>query len=117
MPTFREMQEAAAQAKRGEPVSASCRSCDAPILFAFSWSTGRRMPVDVEPSPLGNIALDMTGTVAAADVLTGDTLTRARDGDRKLYLSHFVSCPDADAHRKNGVHPETGDELFPQTGS
>ena len=116
MPTFREMQEAAAQAKRGVSVSTSCRSCDAPILFAFS-RTGRRMPVDVEPSPLGNIALDMRGTVAAADVLTGDSLTRARDQDRKLYLSHFVSCPDADAHRKNGVHPETGDELFPQTGS
>lgn len=79
---------------------AECKTCHAPIIWAVSLATERRMPVDREPTPLGNVTLDYSGTLPAASVLAGIALSSAREKGVTLHLSHFVTCPDRDQHRK-----------------
>lgn len=72
-----------------------CRSCGAPIRWTIS-AKGRRLPIDPEPSPDGNITLEDRGqyrepravahTVKAPDVV--------------YYISHFATCPDAKKWRR-----------------
>lgn len=88
-------------------MSDRCRSCDAPIRWVTSAATGRAMPLDLEPTPAGNVMLHGGGeeeAAAVAEVLATDRLTRARAlaaaGTLDLYLSHFATCPDAATHRK-----------------
>lgn len=74
---------------------ATCRSCHEPIIWALSL-TGKRMPVDVEPTETGNLILsshrpDPIVTVASK---TG------RYSGQKLYRSHFATCPRVERHRK-----------------
>ena len=81
---------------------AICKSCGAEILWAKT-PNGRMMPLDMQPTPTGNIRLLSDGT---CEVLTKDDL----DGiDEKcslgsyvprLHTSHFSSCPGASEHRK-----------------
>lgn len=72
------------------PPVAFCQSCTARIHW-YRTTTGRRIPVNVEPSPNGNIRID-------ADLFGAPIATVVSDGtgDR---LSHFVTCPDADRWR------------------
>jgi hypothetical protein len=70
-----------------------CKSCGAEIIWAKT-PTGKSMPLDAEPHPRGNIVLDAngcTGPVRPGDV--PDLSVR--------YLSHFVTCPEANQHRKS----------------
>lgn len=73
-----------------------CRSCRAPIVWAET-AGGKRMPVDAEPAPLGNIALTELddGRVHASVVAEGAVLLT----EQPLHLSHFATCPNADQHR------------------
>jgi hypothetical protein len=77
---------------------ASCRSCDAPIIWA-STVKGRSMPVDFEPHPDGNIVLhERRGRGPLAEVVAA-----GQDGlipGEALRLSHFSTCPQADQHRR-----------------
>lgn len=78
--------------------NARCRSCRAPI--AWRRTVGKqRMPLDLAPTDAGNIALAYGGTVAvtltAAEVDAADTSV-------PRYVSHFATCPDADAWRSKG---------------
>lgn len=74
---------------------ATCRSCDAPILWART-PADRLMPLDATPSDRGNVELvdERPGQAPLAIVhpqppfLAGD-----------LYLSHFATCPNADDWR------------------
>jgi hypothetical protein len=69
---------------------AECRSCGAPITWAIT-DKRRRIPLDPEPNPAGNIRLDLTH----AHILTkGETYYGPR------YMSHFATCPNAAQHRK-----------------
>lgn len=78
---------------------AACKSCDAPIRWAKSKTTGRPMPLDVEPSEEGNLVIVREG----AHGITEEVARAATDEDRKLlrpmYLSHFVTCPQAASWR------------------
>ena len=69
-------------------MSAICRSCGAKLLWVEMASTGKRMPLDLAPSPRGNIAVsDMRpGKTPVGHVLKSTSST-------DLYLSHFVTCP------------------------
>jgi hypothetical protein len=81
----------------GEPLSATCGSCDAPITWAMLPS-GKLMPLDATPVPDGNIAarrLD-NGDLHARVLKNGDELA---DGERRG-TSHFATCPNAAAHRR-----------------
>jgi len=64
-------------------------------------TTGKRMPVDAEPSVNGNVELieDAGGTTAL--VLRNDEVEAARRRGAMLYLSHFATCPNAKRHRRN----------------
>ena len=72
-----------------------CKSCDAAILWAVSAVTGKRMPLDADPVPDGNLLLDAEGKI---HVLTADAATVP---GVKRYVSHFATCPQADDWRKD----------------
>lgn len=72
----------------------NCWSCNAPMLWGIVPGTGKRMPLDAEPSEDGNVWIDPdTGEV---EVVTG--MFRL-DDDRPLRLPHFATCPYGDAWR------------------
>jgi hypothetical protein len=91
---------AAAASGSAGPGATFCGSCNARILWKRTVN-GRSIPIDPDPHPSGNLVLD----VASAEQVR--TLTREELQDpvtRGLprYLSHFATCPAADAHRRPG---------------
>lgn len=78
---------------------ATCRSCGAAVRWELT-PAGKRMPLDPEPSPQGNVAI-YGGPAMVAVALTADQLAAHNVAiDGPLYLSHFATCPNADQHRK-----------------
>ena len=78
----------------------SCSSCSAPIYWA-QLPSKKSVPVDVEPTPDGNILLfDRDGSVQARVLKKGEEPPPGA----KRRLSHFVTCPHAAKHRKIGRH-------------
>lgn len=71
---------------------AQCRACDAEIWWLEHLTTGKRAPIDVEPSTDGNVLPslgDFQYRIATA-------AERAEMGPRrKLHRNHFQSCPNA----------------------
>lgn len=74
-----------------------CRSCGAAVRWAVTVA-GKRLPLDPEPCPGGNVLLHDNGR---AEVL-GPEARAAHPG--VLYLPHWASCPHAARHRK-GLAP------------
>jgi hypothetical protein len=64
----------------------TCKSCQAPIVFAFS-EKGKSMPLNAQPQRL--FIVDELGD--------GSFVARSR----LVYTSHFVTCPNADHHRRD----------------
>lgn len=81
----------------GAPLSATCGSCDAPIVWAMLPS-GKLMPLDATPVPDGNIAARRfdNGDLHARALKTGDELV---EGERRG-TSHFATCVNAAQHRR-----------------
>lgn len=83
-------------------MTSPCRSCKTPVEWVVVEASGKRMPIDPDPHPLGTVArLGYTDEETGADVvevlkLGGGGL----DESRPLYLSHFATCPNAAQHRK-----------------
>lgn len=73
---------------------ARCRGCGAPIIWAVT-ATSKRIPINPEPHPTGNIELDLTDRIPRAIVHTQGPL-----GVDTLYLAHFATCPNAHQFRK-----------------
>lgn len=73
-----------------------CRSCGAPMIWTVT-SSGRRMPVDAEPSSLGTFALEEEGDLVLAVLVPN----AAQDTSGQLHMSHFATCPQADDWRKS----------------
>ena len=72
-----------------------CRSCGAAISWAKT-SSGKRIPIDPEPSPKGNLVLrgDAEKLAIFATAVNADA--------RELrYTSHFANCPNAASHRRS----------------
>lgn len=76
---------------------ARCRSCGAPIIWARTGDK-RRMPVDADPVPDGNVQLDYRGGPVPYAIVWGPT--HAWPAGTPRYRPHFASCPDAALHRK-----------------
>jgi hypothetical protein len=85
-------------------VSVPCRSCGAAVIWTVTAATGSRMPVDAEPVEDGNVVLAASPVVGdpptsytapAGELLLGGSTQRL-----ERYVSHFVTCPHADAHRR-----------------
>lgn len=68
--------------------------CGARIRWPKNPKTGRGMPVDYDPRPDGNIAIE--GGIAV--VLSAD---RAKVYEGEKFLSHFATCPNAPSFRPN----------------
>lgn len=77
----------------------TCRSCHQPVRWVITNAKGRRMPLDPEPVPDGNVWIDhIEGGVPVVEVaLTHDDVPRSV---ALTYVSHFVTCRDADSWRK-----------------
>lgn len=65
-----------------------CRSCDAPIRWVVSASSGKRMPINHDPDPAGNLVLEAGGRVRSSP-------TPAEPDGLVRYLSHHATCPQA----------------------
>lgn len=78
-----------------------CSSCHAEILWAIVEKSGKRIPLDPEPTFLGNLAIidPNASTINVEYVMAGGGLFE----ERPLYVSHFVTCPHADQHRRAQV--------------
>lgn len=73
----------------------TCRSCPAQIIWAVT-ERGKRMPVDVDPVPGGNVQLvEQHGQLTAVVVPA-----KRAFGRMNLRKSHFTTCPQADQWRK-----------------
>lgn len=85
-----------------------CRSCKKPILWALT-ENGRRIPIDPEPVENGNILLQhRPANIPLAVYQTKEMLAALHEHgglqQYRLYLSHFVSCPQAKGWRKPQKH-------------
>jgi len=69
-----------------------CQSCGAHIVWAIT-EGGKKMPVDSEPDPDGNLLLWTQGQEWRTKVIQGEW-----DGPR--YRPHFATCPDAQSWRR-----------------
>jgi hypothetical protein len=75
-----------------------CRGCDADINWA-STPAGKSMPLDPEPHPDGNIEAHVDGSGRwHVDIVHADSQSTMFTPN--LYLSHFVTCPNAEEFRK-----------------
>lgn len=70
----------------------TCSSCSAPMFFAPT-EYGKSMPFDAAP-----VLVDGTYEIGADGVARFVPATE-RVG-KSLYLPHFATCPNADAHRR-----------------
>ncbi len=79
--------------------ASTCGSCGAPIRWGVTYS-GKRMPIDPEPSELGNVRVFGDGRCAALGLTD---IEAYRLAGIPLYLSHFATCPHAARHRRRGA--------------
>jgi hypothetical protein len=77
-----------------------CRSCNAHVLWAVTEATGKRIPIDPDPTPGGNVILSDDDPPVALVLPTGQASLFALGTGADRYTSHFATCPNADAHRK-----------------
>lgn len=75
-----------------------CRSCGAPVRWVITEANGKQMPLDPEGVPDGNVWVDhwkagmpVVKMAMMGDAVPANVLTR--------YVSHFTTCPNADAWR------------------
>jgi hypothetical protein len=77
----------------------ACRSCRAPIVWARTVN-GKRMPVDRDPTPDGNLVLAVPGVDDTEPYVTVVDPDQPMLDDPPRYRSHYATCPDADRWRK-----------------
>lgn len=82
-------------------MSAACRSCGAPIVWAVT-KAGKRMPLDASPVPFkGLFGLELVdGDDEYHAVHKNDLPESARL--LPLHQSHYVTCPQAAKWRRKG---------------
>ena len=76
-------------------------TCTAQVAF-FPTPTGTQAILDPEPSPAGNIVLELEGNGHVARTLKKDELEKARADGATLYISHWATCADAKTFRNRG---------------
>lgn len=76
-----------------------CRSCGAEIFWATS-SSGKAMPLNAKPDPMGNVRVFGASSARSAVVLAGERLELAHAAGAPLYMPHHATCPQGRAWRK-----------------
>lgn len=85
---------------------ANCSACDARITWAITEPGGKRIPLDFDPVPEGNIEVvgrtnDGTMSQALVRVLKKGELDTLPGMPQPLrYVSHFATCPYAKNFRR-----------------
>lgn len=79
--------------------SGKCRTCGAPVRWVHVDESKKRMPIDPDASPKGNVYVvrwdDRTPVVRVVSAENP-----APPEAVLLYTSHFATCPNADDWRK-----------------
>jgi hypothetical protein len=78
---------------------AACESCPADVFWCKS-DRGKMLLVDLQPDPKGSLLIEKSGhrTPLAHVIPAGE-----RDQhEGALHMAHFVTCPNAAAHRRQG---------------
>jgi hypothetical protein len=94
-----------------------CRTCRAPVYFAWTdpkqcEETGAKapapslMPVDVDPTPNGNLFLVYRRTRLGEVRLVATAFREGKHDPERRRQSHFVSCPQANDWRKKQMNLE-----------
>ena len=70
----------------------TCTTCGAPLRWVLT-SSGKLLPLDLEPVPDGNIAIDPLERfrMVPPEARAASTVP--------LFKSHFATCPNAGYHR------------------
>jgi hypothetical protein len=82
-----------------EELVSVCSSCGAQIEWVTT-TNGKRMPIDADPSPGGNLVMTGQNRRGAPEV------AYLRRGDPELpigtsrWVSHFATCPNSKEHRR-----------------
>lgn len=79
---------------------AECRSCHREIEWTIVAKSGKKMPIDPNPRPNGNVEI-----LPNVDGETGMRMVEvvakaAISAEHPRYVSHFTTCPKAAEHRK-----------------
>jgi uncharacterized protein involved in high-affinity Fe2+ transport len=74
-------------------MSDTCRSCDAPVMWLENETTGKRAPIDREPTEGGNIEIDQAA--GRYRVLLELERPQAQERGAPLHMNHFATCPQA----------------------
>lgn len=75
---------------------ARCRSCGVTIVWCHT-RAGKRIPVDLDPTPEGNLRVFIDGLAVA---LTNGERAAYIEAGVPLHTSHFATCPQAAAWRR-----------------
>lgn len=71
----------------------NCRSCGAAIYWLKHVNTGRPAPVDANPSPNGNIVIELEG--GTYGICGKDVACQLGYMGEERYVNHFATCPMA----------------------
>lgn len=74
------------------PYQTECKHCQAPVIFLLAEKSGKVNILDAAPVESGNVAI-----INRRAVYARKDAPLPEGADR--YVSHFVTCPDADAVR------------------
>jgi hypothetical protein len=72
----------------------TCRSCGAPVIWVAHKVTGKRAPLDEQPTTAGNIAIESGGYR-----VLGKSERAHWVGQLPLYTNHFATCKQASQWR------------------
>lgn len=75
-------------------MSESCRRCGAPITWAIT-EKGRRMPLDRDPVPDGNVVItELAGVRSPGGMIPRvHVLHKDENPPGQRYKAHFATCP------------------------
>lgn len=77
-----------------------CRSCQVTIFWAIT-DKRKRMPIDLEPDPSGNLVIEEIAGIVYCHVTKQTQAMLGEENAPELYLSHFATCPVANANRRH----------------
>lgn len=85
-----------------------CASCGADVFWAIT-PAGKRMPVDPNPVPDGNVAIyrDHLGALRARVLRAGEQPSAYE----RRGVAHFATCPHADRHRTRTTTGPAGEPV------
>lgn len=73
--------------------------CGAQLRWAVT-ASGKRMPLDFEPDPAGNVHLTDAGQGRKIAVVLGPLDRELFAEDAPLYMPHHATCPNVEEFRR-----------------